>query len=202
VCFTLVTSSDRLSGLVAREDGLRATVQPLDPPDGVRLIELMLKDGRVAREPEATYELARLCGYLPIALRIAAANLTDRPDWPVSAYVAQLTAGNRLAQLRVAGDDSTAVQAAFELSYASLDATTRRLFRMLPATPRRTFTTEEAAVPCGAEAADTGRRLETLVAAHLLERAGTDRYTMHDLIRLYAEHLAAQDPARAAPVPN
>jgi hypothetical protein len=197
-CFTLVTSRDRLSGLVAREDGLRATVQPLDPPDGVHLIELMLQDGRAAQEPQAIAELARLCGYLPIALRIAAANLADRPDWSVSAYVTQLTAGNRLAQLRVAGDDSTAVQATFDLSYASLDATTQRLFRTLHATPHPAFTAEEAALPGGAEAVDTRRRLETLAAAHLIERAGSDRYTMHDLVRLYAEHLAG----RAAPAHN
>jgi hypothetical protein len=50
---------------------------------------------------------------------LAAADLADRPDWPTSAFVAQLAAGNRLAQLRAAGDDTTAVQAAFDLSYAS-----------------------------------------------------------------------------------
>lgn len=200
-CFTLVTSRDRLSGLVAREDGLRATVQPLDPPDAVRLIELILEDGRGAREPEAVYELARLCGYLPIALRIAAANLADRPDWPISTYVVQLATGNRLAQLSVAGDESTAVRAAFDPSYASLDTATRRLFRMLSTTPDRAFTAAEAASLCDAEAADTGPRLEALGAAHLIERTGSDRYTMHDLVRLYAEYVAAQGLAdRAAPV--
>ncbi|MDG4823753.1 NB-ARC domain-containing protein [Asanoa sp. WMMD1127] len=93
-CATVVTSRDRLSGLVAREDGTRITVRPLDPPDAVDLIALMLQDRRGVQEPEAIFELARLCGYLPMALRTAAANLADRPDWPISAYVATLAASS------------------------------------------------------------------------------------------------------------
>ena len=192
-CLTLVTSRDRLSGLVAREDGLRQTLQPLPPREAEHLVELMLRDGRTAREPDATRELARLCGYLPIALRIAAANLADRPQWPISAYAAQLAAGNRLAQLTVAGDESTAVQAAFDLSYAALDGATRHLFQMLSATPDPTFTADEVALLDGAPAAEIGKRLEALVAAHLVQRAGADRYAMHDLVRLYAENVATEN---------
>jgi hypothetical protein len=193
-CFTLVTSRDRLSGLVAREDGVRVTLDPLCPAEAERLIGLMLHDQRPAAEPDATRELSRMCGYLPIALRIAAANLADRPGTPISAYAAQLAAGNRLAQLSVAGDESTAVKAAFDLSYATLDDATRRMFRRLPAAPDQTFTLEEAALPDCVAPAEAGRRLEALVAAHLVERAGADRYALHDLVRLYAENLALDEP--------
>ena len=50
----------------------------------------MLGDARVDAEPTAAGELARLCGHLPLALRIAAANLTLHPDRTVAEHVAEL----------------------------------------------------------------------------------------------------------------
>jgi hypothetical protein len=203
-CFTLVTSRNRLSGLIADGDALRLSVGPLPPCEAELLIELMLGDGRTAREPAATRELARLCGYLPAALRIAAANLADRPGWPVSAYLARLVMDGPLDQLTVAGDDSCAVRSLFEASYSALDSATRRLFRLLPAMSIPIFDADEVAPLDGAPVADTARRLETLAAVHLLERAGPDRYTVHELVRIYAQSVATGDALSLAtwvPVP-
>src|SRR5205823_1159240 len=82
---------------------------------------------RVAAEPAAAAELARLCAHLPLALRIAAANLPDGER--IADYAARLGAGDRLAVLAVEGDEQAAVRATFDLSYASLPEPTRRMFR-------------------------------------------------------------------------
>jgi predicted ATPase len=198
-CFTLITSRNRLSGLVAREAGLRLTLSPLQPEEAERLVTLMLGDGWPVREPDALRELTRLCGYLPLALRIAAANLADRPFWSISEYVARLAHGNRLAELAVADDDSTAVQAAFDVSYAALDDPTQRLFRSLAAAPAPSFSTHEAAALAKQPPSTSRPLLDALVAAHLIEQTGPDRYTLYDLVRLYAEKLA-QDQTSATSI--
>jgi hypothetical protein len=189
-CYTIVTSRDRLSGLVAREDGWRHTLAPLRPREAAALVELILGDGRAVREPVATRELARLCGHLPMALRIVAANLVDRPRLSISEFVAHLTAGDRLAQLAVAGDRTSAVQSAFDTSYVALDTATRRLFRRLSTLSEPAFTVAEAALLDAAAPAQTRRRLEKLADAHLIEPLGADQYAIDDLVHLYAEALA------------
>ena len=84
-CVVLVTSRDRLSGLVARDGARRLPLEVLAPAEAVELLgRLVAAGGAVAAEPDAVAELARQCGYLPLALRIAAANLTEHPDRTVA----------------------------------------------------------------------------------------------------------------------
>src|SRR5207237_2298211 len=71
----------------------------LTPAESVALLSRMLGADRVNREPEAAAELARVCGGLPLALRIAAANLTDRPARSIADHVAGLPTGDRLSDL-------------------------------------------------------------------------------------------------------
>jgi hypothetical protein len=189
-CTTLVTSRNRLSALVAGEGGVRLSLPPLPADAAVDLIGLMLDDARAQREPSAVRDLARLCGYLPLALRIAAANLVDHPQWTVADYVAQLAVGNRLTQLALGGDETTAVRAAFDLSYAALDGPTRWVFRRLARVPQPEFTVDDVTALTRQSPVETSRRLEGLVAAHFVEPTGPGRYAMHDLLRLYAENLA------------
>jgi hypothetical protein len=188
-CTTLVTSRNRLSALVALDGGTRLSLAPLRAEGAIELLGLTIGDARVLREPAAVESLARLCGYLPLALRIAAANLADRPQWSVADYVAQLTAGNRLAQLAVVGDESTAVRAAFDLSYAALHRPTRWVFRRLASAPHPEFTVDDVAALTRRSPAEAGRQLEALAADHLVEPTGVGHYAMSDLLRLYAAYL-------------
>ncbi|WP_163570073.1 hypothetical protein [Fodinicola feengrottensis] len=59
---------------------------PLDQADD--LITKIVGDQRVAGQRDAVEEIARLCGYLPLAVRIAASRLRDRPAWS-AAYLAE-----------------------------------------------------------------------------------------------------------------
>ena len=87
--------------------------------DARHLLGRLLGADRIRAEPEVVEELARLCGYLPLALRIAAANATDHPQQLITEYVGRLREGNRLAALEVGGDEQAGVRVAFELSYRS-----------------------------------------------------------------------------------
>jgi hypothetical protein len=69
----VVTSRDQLDQLGAG----RLTLDVLAPDEARDLLVRVLGERRVRAEPEAADELAKLCGYLPLALRIASANLAD-----------------------------------------------------------------------------------------------------------------------------
>lgn len=191
----LVTSRDRLDGLVIRPGAERLALDGMSGAEAHELLTGGLGPERVAAEPAATSELARLCGYLPLALRIATANLAARPHHRVAEYAARLSAGDPLSALAVAGDAGTAVRAAFEVSYAAVPAPAARLFRLVGLVPGVDFPVAAAAALAGAGLAETGALLDRLAAAHLLQEVAGGRYRAHDLLRRYAAELAGAEPA-------
>ena len=134
-----------------------------------------------------------------MALRIAAADLADDPEQPISGQVATLRVGDRLAALEIEGDPDAAVRAAFGASYQRLAAPERQLFRLLGLVPGPHFTASAAAALVGSSAGDTGQSLDRLAAAHLVDRYIPGRYRLHDLLRLYAAERAQEiDPGERA----
>jgi DNA-binding SARP family transcriptional activator/tetratricopeptide (TPR) repeat protein len=195
-CFALVTSRDRLSGLVARNGARRQPLDVLAPAEAVELLGRLVGADTVRSEADAVGELARQCGYLPLALRIAAANLTEHPHQTVAGYTFELAKG-RLAALEVAGDEQAAVRAAFDQSYAALPALARRLFRLLGLVPGQDLDVAAAAALAGDSAELAASLLTRLVTAHLVEQRAAGRYGFHDLLRLYAAERADQEDDEA-----
>jgi DNA-binding SARP family transcriptional activator/tetratricopeptide (TPR) repeat protein len=185
-CMVLVTSRDRLTGLLARDGADALTLGVLSPDEAHALLATILGARRVAAEPAATAELARICSYLPLALRVAAANLTCHPWSSIADYVAGLRDDDRLAGLELDGDDEAGVRRAFDLSYRMLAEEDRRAFRLLGLLPGPDVTVEAAAALAGVGAADARRRLDRLVSVNLVSRPAPGRYACHDLLRQYA----------------
>jgi DNA-binding SARP family transcriptional activator len=195
-CLALVTSRDRLAGLVARDGARRLSLDVLDAGEATELLTRLLGAERVRAEPDAAAELAKACAYLPLALRIAAANLTDHPHRTIAAYAAELAAGDRLGALAADADQETAVRAALDLSYRGIPAPAQRLFRLLGLVPGGDLTPPAAAALTSAEPAVAERLLDRLAGAHLIRERAAGRYAFHDLLRLYARQLTeAEDPA-------
>ncbi|UKD56950.1 AfsR/SARP family transcriptional regulator [Amycolatopsis sp. FU40] len=195
-CATVVTGRDRLTGLVAVNGACRLTIDVLSPGESVELLEGVLGPGRVRAEPAAAAEFAEVCVHLPLALRIAAANLADRPGSGIGEYVAELREDNLLAALAVPGDEQTAVRAAFDLSYAALPADARRVFRLLSLVPGTDFGAEAVAALAGVETPRALALLDRLAAAHLVEHV-PGRYRFHDLLRRYAAEQAGRRESAA-----
>ncbi len=180
-CLVVVTGRDRMTGLVATHGARQLTLDVLSPGDALELLASVLGTGSAA-----TAELAELCAFLPLALRIAAANLADQPGLDVEEYVVRLRAGNPLAALSVRGDERAAVRTAFDLSCAALPTEARRLFRLLSLVPGADVSTEAVAALVDSGPERAGRLLDRLAGAHLVERHAPDRYRFHDLLRRYA----------------
>jgi DNA-binding SARP family transcriptional activator/tetratricopeptide (TPR) repeat protein len=193
---TVVTSRDVLGGLVAREGARLLNVDVLSASEADALLRRLLGANRVARESEAAGALAELCAFLPLALRIAAAQLAAAPWDTFGRYADELRRGDRLALLRVDGDELTGVRVAFDLSYTRQPPDARRLLRLLAAAPGQHVTIEVAAALADTSVAEASRLLRGLASAHLVEQPAADRFVLHDLVRLYAaERADADEPA-------
>lgn len=193
-CAVLVTSRGRLAGLA---NARPVDLDVLDAEQAVALLAAVAGPDRVADEAEVAAEIARLCGYLPLAVRIAGARLAARPHWPLTRLVADLgDERHRLDQLRV-GD--LEVRASFALSHDGLDAPARRAFRLLGLLDAADFPAWTAAALLDTDRAVAEELVDVLVDAQLVDVAGRDavgqlRYRFHDLLRAYARELAAADP--------
>jgi DNA-binding SARP family transcriptional activator/tetratricopeptide (TPR) repeat protein len=179
---TVVTSRDRLSALVATDGAHRIAMRPLAAPEALALLGAALGAERLSAEGPAGAQLADLCSGLPLALRIAAANLATSPGRSIAVVVGEL-AGDRLGGLRVEGDEQVAIQSTFDLSYRALTPPARRLFCRLGAAPGVDFTAAAADAITGT-AADAA--LRELSFAHLVEERTAGRFAMHDLVRAYS----------------
>jgi tetratricopeptide (TPR) repeat protein len=155
----------------------------LNSLDGAYPLELGVLSPAEAAKLVGDAELAELCGRLPLALQIMAALIRTDPE---ADWAAEL----RDARLDVLDDgDSRAVHAAFTLSYESLNADQRRLFRLLALHPGDEIGVDSAAALVDLPPAAAARMLRGLRAAHLLEA----RYRFHDLVRLYAIDRLAEE---------
>lgn len=193
----IITSRDELTGLVATHGVRRLSLDVLTLEEAVALLRDIVGPERVAADPEAASDLARACGLLPLALRIAAAQLAGHPRRSIREYLGQLRSGSPLAELAVDGDPHAAVAAAFATSYLALPAESRRLFRLLGAVPGPSIGVSAAVELADRTPEAVGRMLESLAKAHLIEHREVGRYGMHDLVRLYAQQQAEPDRVTA-----
>jgi DNA-binding SARP family transcriptional activator/tetratricopeptide (TPR) repeat protein len=189
-CSALVTSRNELRGLTALQGARRLTLDALREADARLLLADIAGPGQIDAEPEAVKELVRLCARLPLAVRIAAANLSSRPRWSVADYVAELSLTNTLAALSIEDDEQAAVRTAFGLSYEALKPRARYLFRMLGLVPGPDFTAAAAAAITGEPVELSALLLERLASVSLLQHHSPGRYQFHDLLRLYARDRA------------
>jgi hypothetical protein len=194
----MITSRHTLAGLGAR----LVDVTILDQQSAIALMDRALRiarphDNRISTSLAAARRLTTLCGGLPLALQIAAAILNSDPALGADELADELAAEqDRLSGLRY--DDNgrsgnpRSVEAAFELSYARLDETSARVFRLISLVPDDDVSIEAASILAEMSLSGVRKVLRGLAIAHLIEASPkmTDRWRMHDLVRLYAQQLA------------
>ncbi|HEX4724033.1 MAG TPA: BTAD domain-containing putative transcriptional regulator [Pseudonocardiaceae bacterium] len=187
-CLALITSRRRLADL---DTTATLSLDVLPDFDALALFTSVVGADRVAAEPGATSDVLRLCGHLPLAIRIAAARLRTRPAWPISTLADRLRDIDELA----VGDRS--VTAALTLSYCRLTAGQQHLFTALGQHPGTSFDAYQAAALAGTPLSETERMLDALVDVHLVREPLPGRYRCHDLVRQYARTHASASSAAA-----
>jgi DNA-binding SARP family transcriptional activator/tetratricopeptide (TPR) repeat protein len=180
----LVTSRKMLRGLAALGGARLFNLDVLVPQQSVALLNTLV--GHDRPDLGALEEIAQLCGHLPLALRIAGANLLLRDDASIQAYITDLRHGNRLAALEIEDDPGAAVRAVFDLSYLTLKPETARLFKLLSLVPGPDFSRDAVVVLAQLPGEQADRRLAELATASLIQQTAADRFRFHDLLRLYS----------------
>lgn len=188
-CLVLITARRRLGDL----DGAQSVaLDVFSPVEAIDLLARIVGTGRVATDPDAAARIVRLCGYLPLAITLAARRLRSR-TWRL-AYLADRLQSNdyRLDQLNAGARGARTV---FEQSYRALPAEQRRLFRLLGLHAGDDFTAHSASTIAGISPGQAELMLEALLDSYLLDQISPGRYRFHTLLRNYAqERVRDEDP--------
>ncbi|MEU3791923.1 AfsR/SARP family transcriptional regulator [Streptomyces fructofermentans] len=187
-CAALITSRVRMVDLAGAH---LVDLDVMSPEEALQLFTKIVGGERVASEREAALDVVAACGFLPLAIRIAASRLAARRTWTVSVLAAKLADERRRLDELQAGD--LAVKATFELGYGQLEPAQARAFRLLGLAdgPDMSLAAASAVLDLPETAAED--LLESLVDTSLLESAAPGRYRYHDLVRLYARACAERD---------
>ncbi|MFI5545282.1 BTAD domain-containing putative transcriptional regulator [Streptomyces sp. NPDC051815] len=187
-CAALVTSRVRMAGLAGAH---LVDLDVMSPDEALQLFTRIVGEERVRAERQAALAVVGACGFLPLAIRIAASRLASRRTWTVSVLAAKLADERRRLDELQTGD--LAVKATFELGYGQLEPAQQRAFRLLGLADGPDVSLSAAAAVLDLPEYDTEDLLEALVDCSLLESAAPGRYRFHDLVRLYARACAERD---------
>ncbi|MDG6103107.1 tetratricopeptide repeat protein [Dactylosporangium aurantiacum] len=226
-CVTLVTSRRALHGLPAVTD---VPVDVFTPQEAVHFLTAAAPGVPAGRDPDATARVAARCGHLPLALGLVGGHIRAKPGWTMTDHAERLDERHRdrrldsgvelalalsyqdlpadrqrllrlvalhpgqdfdvAAAAALAGDGDLASPAGDDLSAAALAGD---------------GDLAAAGVGGAAGAGDrleaAGRGLRELRRDHLLQETTPGRYTLHDLVRVYAAGRAGDEdapPARRA----
>ncbi|WP_166352803.1 AfsR/SARP family transcriptional regulator [Phytoactinopolyspora limicola] len=194
----IVTSRSRLTDLGQAE---HMVLDSLPVDDAITLLVQLAGEERVNADPRAAADIVRLCGQLPLAVRIAGVRLVARPDWSLEALCQRLaSAQGRLDELE---HDDLAVRASYDVAHDALSTEAATVFTHLGLVDLHDFTVPTVAALTGWPRLDVYRLMLELAEAHLVTSRSERRYGLHAIVRLYARERAAEmfdATARAAAV--
>ncbi|MGW5667519.1 tetratricopeptide repeat protein [Micromonospora sp. NPDC003776] len=196
----LVTSRRRLSALTTQPP---VSLAVLSEQEGLSLLTALAGEQRVRADIESAVEVVRLCGRLPLAIRLAGTRLAHRPAWGMSDMVRRLA--RKPAFLPQLQAEARTVVEAFAESYEPLDERAKRVFRAFGLVAVHHMDPAMIAALTGLTLDEATDVVDELVDRHLVEELTDGRYRVHDLMRQYAFELGLQTDtpaARSAAVDN
>lgn len=188
-CVTLVTSRNKLSGLVAEAGARPMELGLLDDAEAYELLAGRLGKDRLLAEPEAVERIIELCASLPLTLSVVAARAAIRPAYSLADLAEELGE----SRLDGFGGGRGDLRATFSWSVQHLSDAADRLFRLIGLHPGPTLTVLAAASLAGISRVRARRLLDELTEANLLTQCAPGRFTLHDLLREYAADLATSE---------
>ncbi|MFJ6895157.1 AfsR/SARP family transcriptional regulator [Streptomyces hokutonensis] len=192
-CLVIVTSRNQLTGLVVGNGAHPLRLNPLTSAEAHDFLARRLSAGRLAAEPEAAQEIITQCARLPLALAIVAARSATHPGFALSAIAEELRDYQGSLDAFTGSDITLDLRAVFSLSYQALSAPAARLLRLLGLHSGPDISAHAAAALAGLPLRETRGALAELSRAHLLIEHFPGRYTLHDLVRVYAAERVRAD---------
>ena len=191
-CLVLITSRNTMTGLVAQENARYIPLGRLTPVEARELLINRLGARRVSSENDTIARLIDRCAGLPLALSIVAARIATSAALPLDRLVGRLFDRSLGLSAFSVGEGRDDVRSVFSWSYEQLSAGAADLFRALGAHPGPDFSLASIAALIGRDNNGTRQIVSELIGAHLLSESTTERYVIHDLLRLYARELLTE----------
>ncbi len=195
-CMVVVTSRDPLRSVRALHDVPAMHIEAPTPDESVHLLRLLLGRLPTSVDDDLLDQVAGVCARLPLALRIAAANLGERTGSGMAAYVRELRT-DPFAGLRVSGEQTTGVRAVFEAAHAELPRATGAVLGLLGAAPGYDVSLPALAALTGQDEPEVREHVARLLRAGLCDQTPGPRLRLHDLLRQFALELQPDRPAAA-----
>ncbi|MFF2043320.1 tetratricopeptide repeat protein [Kitasatospora sp. NPDC058170] len=197
----LITSRHTLADL----DAELIDLDVLTPESSVELMATTLRTTKrrpqqITADPEGALRLAKMCGYLPLALELAAAQHVLDPHLTPGGLADDLAealaeTGSRLDELE--DGRRAVVRASLDRSRRLLTIPEAELLDLLAIAPGTDISTDSAAVLTDQKPREVRRRLISLAATGLIRQSvGGGRWIMHDLVRDHATEQARVAGAR------
>lgn len=194
-CIAVVISRAPLHSLVVREGAELIRVGLLDAQEALDLLAARLGRSRVRAEPAAATDIVRACGRLPLALAVVAARASFHESVPLAAVAAELASAPAMGPSD-AGDPAEEFRAVLSWSYQTLDRDAAAAFRATALHPAGVVDRHAVAVLVELPPERARAALNSLERAGLATQEAPGQFTVHDLIRQYAQELSEQlEPA-------
>ena len=185
----VVTSRDQLTPLVAGSGTHPLVLDLLRPAEARQLLANRLGSQRVETEPDAVEKIIEVCARLPLALAIAAAR-AQQSRFALSVIAEELCDVDQRLDALDAGDPTSQVRTALSWSYAALTPGASQIFRLLGLHPGPDISLAAVASLAGRSRLVVRALLAELARSNLAVEHVPRRYTLHDLLRVYAAELA------------
>ncbi len=192
-CATIVTSRERLAGLIVRDGARPLLLDAMTGSEAGELLRGIAGPERVDGDRAAAGEIIELCGRLPLAIRVVGAGIALGNQRTLRDAADNLAAADRLERLSLPDDPAASVLPAFQLSYDPLPDELKLLFGRLGLLPGTSFGTNVVASLMASTTAVADGLLHGLVARNLVQPRGAGRFGLHDLVKLFAQRCAAPD---------
>ncbi|MFC9242057.1 BTAD domain-containing putative transcriptional regulator [Streptomyces decoyicus] len=192
----LLTSRSLLEQLVVRHGALSIHLDVLRRREATDLLAQFIGEDRVDAARADAERLVELCDRLPLTVRIAAARLAAKPQWPIGYLASRLD--NEQLRLDELSSGESQVRSSFALSYHALPHDVALLYRRLGLLDAPDFAAWVGAALLATDTRKAEGLMESLVDAHLLQTVGFDstgqpRYGFRNLLRLHAREAAAEE---------
>lgn len=190
-CLVIVTSRNRLPGLITAHGACSVTLEALSAQESRQALAARVGATRLAAEPLALAEIIDGCAGLPLAIAVVAARAAVYGDLPLGDIAGALRDATTRLDALGTDDPAADVRAVFSWSYQRLTGPARRLFRLLSVHWGPDISRSAAASLAGLPRTEAEPLLGELTSARLLTEHRPGRLSWHDLTFVYAAELSA-----------
>ncbi len=185
----IVTSRSQLHGLAIREGAELVDLAPLDQHHATELLRSRLGKDRMRTVVPFISDLVDHCAGVPMALGIMAARIAHRPQ-ALAGIVRDLRQEDtRLCSLDL-GSENLSVRLQFETSRKHLAPGAARLLWQLAVHPGPTISWAALRAFAPDDPVCVNDAIDELIRMSLVTEPILERYSLHDLVRVYAGELA------------